>query len=89
MLAQIPDVERLIPVAASAEDLTAGRVSLPHDAYDAVLLKEVLHHVPDRAAVIAGLVRLLRPDGQMLVIMLPTRISYPLFGGALQLFTER
>jgi SAM-dependent methyltransferase len=89
MLAQVPASDRLIPVRASAEDLAAGRVALPHDGYDAVLLKEVLHHVGDRAAVIAALARLLRPGGRMLVAMLPTRISYPLFAAALKLFTDR
>lgn len=88
MLAQVPAGEKLIPLAASAEDLAERRVTLPHDEYDAILLKEVLHHVGDRAAVIAGLARLLRPGGRMLVIMLPTTISYPLFGAALELFTE-
>ena len=34
--------------------LASGRAALPHDRYDAVLLKEVLHHVGDRAGVIAG-----------------------------------
>jgi len=89
MLAQVPADEQLIPVAARAEDLAAGRVVLPHDGYDAVLLKEVLHHVADRAAVITGLARLLRPGGRMLVVMLPTQISYPLFGAALRLFADQ
>jgi SAM-dependent methyltransferase len=89
MLAQVPASDRLLPVRAGAEDVAAGRVALPHDRYDAVLLKEVLHHVGDRAAVIAGLTRLLRPGGRMLVAMLPTRISYPLFAAALKLFTDQ
>ena len=89
MLAQLPIGERLIPVNASAEDLATGRVTLPHGRYDAILLKEVLHHVEDRAAVIGGLARLLRPGGRMLVVMLPTRISYPLFSAALSLFSAR
>ena len=89
MLAQVPAGEKLIPVAASAGDLAVGRVGLPHGGYDAMLLKEVLHHVGDRPAVIAGLARLLRPGGRMLVVMLPTRISYPLFAAALELFTAR
>ena len=88
MLAQVPASDRLIPVGAGAEDVAAGRVVLPHDGYDAVLLKEMLHHVGDRAAVIAGLTRLLRSGGRMLVVMLPTRISYPLFEAALKLFTD-
>jgi SAM-dependent methyltransferase len=89
MLSQMPADERLIPVAASAEDLAEGRVVLPHDGYDAILLKEMLHHVGDRAAVIAGLARLLRPGGRMLVVMLPPQVSYPLFAAALELFTDQ
>jgi ubiquinone/menaquinone biosynthesis C-methylase UbiE len=89
MLAQVPAGERLITVAAAAEDVAAGRAGLPAERLDAVLLKECLHHVPDRAAVIAGLARLLRAKGRMLVVMLPKQISYPLFADALELFTQR
>src|SRR6266568_3378585 len=89
MLAQVPASKRLITVNASAQDLASGRAVLPHGGYDAMLLKEVLHHVGDRAAVIAGLARLLRPGGRMLVVMLPTRISYPLFAAALDLFAAQ
>jgi ubiquinone/menaquinone biosynthesis C-methylase UbiE len=88
MLAQVPASERLIRVGASAEALAAGRMPLPHERYDALLLKEVLHHVEDRAAVLTGLARLLRAGGRMLVVMLPTQISYPLFAAALRLFTD-
>jgi ubiquinone/menaquinone biosynthesis C-methylase UbiE len=76
-------------VGASAEDLASGRTALAHASYDALLLKEILHHVADRAGVIAGLARLLRPGGRMLVVMLPTQISYPLFAAALKLFTDQ
>ena len=89
MLAQVPAGDRLIRVAASAQDLAAGRARLPHEGYDAILLKEVLHHVDDRAAVIGGLARLLRPGGRMLVVMLPAEISYPLFTAALRVFAAR
>lgn len=89
MLAQLPQDSRLIPLVASAEDLASGRTSLPREHYDAILLKEVLHHVDDRAAVIDGLARRLRPGGRMLVVMLPTRISYPLFADALRLFASQ
>ena len=89
MLAQVPRDDRLIPVTASAEDLASGGVGLPHGSYDAILLKEVLHHVDDRAGVVAGLAGLLRPGGRMLVVMLPTEISYPLFAAALEAFTDQ
>lgn len=91
MLAQLPADSRLIPVTASAEDLAEGPAALPHDRYDAILLKESLHHIPpaSRPAVIRGLARLLRPGGRMLVVMLPAHISYPLFPEALELFESR
>jgi 2-polyprenyl-3-methyl-5-hydroxy-6-metoxy-1,4-benzoquinol methylase len=88
MLAQVPRGERLMSVQASVEDVVAGRTVVSHDGYDAMLLKEVLHHVADPGEVIAGLARLLRPGGRMLVVMLPAKISYPLFAAALKLFEE-
>jgi SAM-dependent methyltransferase len=88
MLAQVPPDERLIRVEASAEDVASGRAILPYQRYDAMLLKEVLHHVPDRAGVVCGLARLLKPGGRMLVAMLPARITYPLFADALKLFEQ-
>lgn len=88
MLAQVPASGHVTILQASAQDLAVRRVSLPHDRYDAILLKESLHHVPadDRPMVITGLTRLLAPGGRMLVVMLPARISYPLFPEALTLF---
>jgi 2-polyprenyl-3-methyl-5-hydroxy-6-metoxy-1,4-benzoquinol methylase len=91
MLAQVPRSDRLLPVAASMQDVASGQVTLPHGRFDAILLKEVLHHVSagERPEVIAGLAGLLRPGGRMLVVMLPARISYPLFGAALELFARQ
>ena len=89
MLAQIPASERLITVAAPVEDVAAGRVDLPGERLDAILVKEMLHHVRDRAAVIAGLARLLRPGGRMLVVMLPDELTYPLFAAARELFAQQ
>jgi ubiquinone/menaquinone biosynthesis C-methylase UbiE len=91
MLAQIPRSDRLQPVAASMQDVASGRAVLPHDRFDAIMLKEALHHVSpgERSEVIAGLARLLRPGGRMLVVMLPSQISYPLFGAALDLFARQ
>ena len=89
MLAQVPASKRLITLTASAQDIASGQAALPHSGYDAMLLKEMLHHVDDRAAVISGLARLLQPGGRMLVVMLPKRVSYPLFAAALKLFTDQ
>lgn len=86
MLDQAPADGRLRTMTGRVEDVAAGRVDLPYERFDAILLKEVLHYVADRATVVAGLAGLLRSGGRMLVAMLPTRISYPLFPDALRLF---
>lgn len=88
MLEQLPASERLIPVNAAVEEVAAGLAALPYERYDAILLKEVLHHVDDPRPVIGGLAGLLKPGGRMLVAMLPARISYPLFTAALQRFVD-
>jgi SAM-dependent methyltransferase len=90
MLDQVPADDRLIPVLGSAQDVAAGRVTLPSASLDAIVMKEAIHHVPagDRAETLRGLVGLLRPGGRIVVVILPTRISYPLFGAALDRFTQ-
>jgi ubiquinone/menaquinone biosynthesis C-methylase UbiE len=89
MLAQLPKTSgALVPVQASAEDIASGGVRLPYDQVDVFLIKEALHHVHNREAVVAGLARLLAPGGRMLVVTLPTMISYPLFRRALEVFAE-
>src|SRR3712207_3959341 len=66
MLEQIPDDPRLVAVQASAEDLALGSRLLPVDQFEAILVKEAIHHVTDRAAVIDQLARLLAPGGRLL-----------------------
>jgi ubiquinone/menaquinone biosynthesis C-methylase UbiE len=75
-------------VQASAEDLTSGSVQLPGDRFEAILIKEAIHHVTDRVTVISGLARLLAPGGRLLIVMLPTSIEYPLFQAAHDRFRE-
>lgn len=86
MLEQLPPGDAYLPVQASAEQLTSGEVRLPYDQFDAILVKEAIHHVDDRRAVLGGLAELLADRGRLLVVMLPTRIEYPLFADALALF---
>ncbi|GLZ52070.1 class I SAM-dependent methyltransferase [Actinomycetospora sp. NBRC 106378] len=83
MLDRVPVSRLLRPVLASAEDLASGRVSLPvPGSVDAVLVKEAIHHVPDRAGTLRGLAGLLSDHGRMLVVMLPRTIAHPLFAAA-------
>ncbi|MBV9139555.1 MAG: class I SAM-dependent methyltransferase [Pseudonocardiales bacterium] len=88
MLDQIPDDPRLVVVRASAEDLASGSVLLPEGRFEAILVKEAIHHVTDRGAVIGGLATLLAPGGRLLIVMLPTSIEYPLFQAAHDRFRE-
>jgi ubiquinone/menaquinone biosynthesis C-methylase UbiE len=94
MLAQLPGVAGLSPILASAEQLAAGSTlageHLGAGDLDVILLKESVHHIPtsERATTLAGLARLLAPGGRLLVVMLPTKLDYPLFASALARFEE-
>jgi SAM-dependent methyltransferase len=96
MLAQLPPDPGLRPVQASAEQLARGRVasgevSLASGCLNVLMIKEAIHHVAesDRRWVIAGLADLLDVGGRFLIVMLPTRIGYPLFPAALEQFEAR
>jgi len=89
MLAQLPQsAGTLVPVQASAEDVASGALRLPYERVDAILIKEAIHHFSNQASVLGGLTQLLAPGGRVLVVMLPTTISYPLFRRALEVFEE-
>lgn len=88
MLGQLPSDSAFVPVRATAEDIATRRVTLPVDRLDVIVMKEAVHHIPaaDRPAVLYGLADLLAPGGRMVIVMLPARISYPLFTAALERF---
>jgi ubiquinone/menaquinone biosynthesis C-methylase UbiE len=75
MLEQIPDDRRLVPVQASAEELVVGSPLLPMNQFEAILVKEAIHHVTDRPAVIVQLARLLAPGGRLLVVSCRRRLT--------------
>ena len=56
--------------------------------FDAVLIRDVLHHVPDRDAVVAEAARVLRPGGTLAVIE-PNRASPLIVAQALLVKEER
>jgi SAM-dependent methyltransferase len=88
MLSQLPDDPALIPVRAAAQDIAEHRITLPAQRMNAIVIKEAIHHVPasDRQPVLNGLAELLAPGGRIVIVMLPARISYPLFTAALRRF---
>jgi len=60
-----------------------AKTSLP-DAWDAVLLKEVVHHLSlgDFPELSEGLERCLSPGGKVVIVTRPVVPDYPLFGAA-------
>ncbi|OLF06924.1 class I SAM-dependent methyltransferase [Actinophytocola xanthii] len=82
MLEHLPADPRLVPSIGTVEQLAIGHL-LVGELFDAVLLKEVIHHVNDPPATIHALARRLASGGRLLVAMLPPTIDYPLFPAAL------
>ncbi|WP_046469927.1 class I SAM-dependent methyltransferase [Allosalinactinospora lopnorensis] len=88
MLEQVPEDPRVRTVQAGAEDVATGRVRLPYERLDALLVKETVHHVVDVAGTVRSLADLLAPGGRLLIISLPPKLDYPLFQAALHRFAE-
>lgn len=89
MLDQLPASPGLRPVLASAEDLVAGRVTLPTPApLDAIIIKEAIHHITSHQDTLTGLAELLSSRGRLLIVMLPRAIHHPLFQAAHERFQE-
>jgi 2-polyprenyl-3-methyl-5-hydroxy-6-metoxy-1,4-benzoquinol methylase len=86
MLENLPEDPRLRPIRGTAEDVAAGQVALPYEQLDAIVMKEVIHHVTDVSSTLRGLAGLMAPDGRMLVVTLPPLLEYPLFQAALDRF---
>jgi ubiquinone/menaquinone biosynthesis C-methylase UbiE len=89
MLDRLPDDPRLVPLQATAEQVTSREIALPYDQLDAVLMKEVIHHVTDIPGMLQGMADLLAPGGRLLVITLPPQLDYPLFDAALERFAKK
>ncbi|CAO5226592.1 class I SAM-dependent methyltransferase [Frankia sp. AgKG'84/4] len=95
MLGRLGSTAGVRPVLASAEQLGGelpdfAPLNISPGSFDAVLVKEAIHHVApsDRAPTVGGLGNLLAQGGRLLIVMLPTRIRYPLFTAALEMFEE-
>lgn len=86
MLDRLPGDPRLHPVRAGAEELAAGRVPVPYGSFDAVLVKEAVHHFADPYGTLGGLAGWLAPGGRLLVVTIPPKPDYPLFQAALDRF---
>jgi ubiquinone/menaquinone biosynthesis C-methylase UbiE len=86
------------PAAAGAVAADATRLPFPDGAFDAIIAAEILEHLPDDAAAMAEIARVLRPGGTVAVTVpawLPERICWALSseyhevpGGHVRIFTR-
>jgi SAM-dependent methyltransferase len=88
------------PAAAAATALSADATRLPFrsESFDAIIAAEILEHLPDDAAAMAEIARVLRPGGTFAVTVpawLPERICWALSreyhevpGGHVRIFTR-
>ena len=86
------------PAAATALSADATRLPFADGSFDAVIAAEILEHVPDDAAALAEVARVLRPGGTVAVTVpawLPERICWALSseyhevpGGHVRIFTR-
>jgi ubiquinone/menaquinone biosynthesis C-methylase UbiE len=86
------------PAAAAALSGNATRLPFPDGAFDAIIAAEILEHIPDDAAAMAEISRVLRPGGTVAVTVpawLPERICWALSseyhevpGGHVRIFTR-
>lgn len=69
--AYVEHARRAVPRAVITEG-PADAVPYPDEYFDGILLLDVLEHVPDEAAVVREIARLLRPGGR-LILSVPNR----------------
>lgn len=79
MLRQIPEGAAIEPVC---EDALAW--SAKPGRYDKILIKETVHHIPERRELFANLYERLTDGGVLLLVHVPPEIRYPLFEAALE-----
>jgi ubiquinone/menaquinone biosynthesis C-methylase UbiE len=81
MLAKIPDNSGLQPLC-----LDAVTFSGQPGSYDRILIKEAIHHIPEKQQLFNQLFDRLTPGGIFLLLLLPPKIDYPLFKKAIEIY---
>jgi len=75
-----------IDVAVGSASSYLARPDQGENQFDAVLIKEAVHHFVDRTHEFEAIHRLISDGGHVLIVMLPKQIAYPLFTSALERF---
>lgn len=60
------------------------------DAYEGIILKQVFHLLPDaqRKPLLLEIKRCLKPSGKALILLMPAKLTIPLFKSAQQIFEQ-
>lgn len=81
MLEQIPKTNQYRIVVQDAIEFASGE-----GIYDKILMKEMIHHIPDKETLLQRLFKCLKTGGILLLILLPPTLEYPLFADALRIY---
>lgn len=80
MLAKIPEDALIETIVLDALSFSQR----PDGFYDKILVKEAIHHIPERDQLFANLYQKLTPGGILLLVHVPPNVQYPLFEKALE-----
>lgn len=75
-----------VPVELPVEKVQADALAFSAEprSYDKVLIKETIHHIDDRDALMRQLYEQLSPGGALLLVHVPPELDYPIFEAALE-----
>lgn len=80
-----PEMLDWIPEKAPVERVCMDGLTFSKEpfSFDKMLIKEAVHHIPDRKALFDGLYQHLSAGGMLLLVHVPPEVRYPLFQAAL------
>ncbi len=85
--------EEMLKSIGSREGLTlivndAIQFSKEPRKYNKIFIKEMIHHINEKYILFSGIYNQLKANGQLLILMLPPKIDYPLFKKALDMYEK-
>ncbi len=81
-----PEMLAKIPSNAPIKRLATAALAFSKrpESYDKILIKEAIHHIPEREELFQNLYQRLNAGGILLLVHVPPKVQYPLFSKALE-----